>query len=265
MSRAIDQLEGRNVVMEALRRGRRRVRRVFLDERARADDKINGLLELARRKGVPVSTVPRQELDRRSETGVHNGVIAEADPLEAPTVAALLDQLFAEGKQPFVVLVDEVQYEHNLGAILRSALGAGVHAVVVPVVRGKGLTPVVQRVAMGAAEEVPLIREGLSSALAALRRAGVPVVGADMDGRPVWDVRMDGALALVLGGEDKGLSPALRDRCDAIAAVPLQGELESLNVSVTAGVMLFEKVRQDRVAAARAAARAATPPPSALP
>lgn len=267
MGRAsFDQLEGRNVVTEALRRGRRRVRRILLDERARSEGKVGDILELAKSKGVPVSTVPRQELDRRSETGVHNGIIAEADPLETPTVAALLDQLFDAGKLPFVVLVDEVQYEHNLGAILRSALGAGVHAVVVPVVRGKGLTPVVQRVAMGAAEEVPLIREGLSSALATLRRAGVRIVGADMDGAAVWDTRLEGAIALVFGGEDKGLSPPLRDRCDAIASVPLQGDLESLNVSVTAGVMLFEKVRQDHAAAAKqATAGSATASRRALP
>ena len=118
--------------------------------------------------------------------------------------------------------------------------------MVVPVRRGKGVTAVVQRVAMGAAEEVPVVREGLSSALATLRRAGVRVVGADMDGRPCWSVPMTGPLAVVLGGEDKGLSPTLRERCDDIVSVPLQGGLESLNVSVTAGVLLFEKVRQER-------------------
>ena len=252
-----DQLEGRNVVFEALKRGRRRVIRVLIDDHARAGGKVDDILALAAAAGVPVIPTPRQELDRRSETGVHNGIIAEAHPLEVPTVAQLLDDLARRGEYPFLALVDEVQYEHNLGAIMRSALGAGVHAVIVPVRRGKGLTPVVQRVAMGAAEEVPLIREGLLSAVATLRRAGVRLIGADMDGAPCWETRMDGPLAIVLGGEDKGLSPPLRDRCDAIVAVPLAGGLESLNVSVTAGVLLFEKVRQDRVAAS-ASRRAAT-------
>ena len=135
---------------------------------------------------------------------------------------------------------------HSSTPQCRSALGAGVHGVIVPVRRGKGLTAVVQRVAMGGAEEVPLIREGLSSALATLKRAGIRVVGADMDGEPCWDVSMTGSLALVLGGEDKGLSPTLRERCDAIARVPIGGDLDSLNVSVTAAVLMFEKVRQDR-------------------
>ncbi len=246
----LEQLEGRNVVLEALRRKRRPVRRVYLDERAKPDPKVDEIRQLCEAARVPLILVPREALDERSQTGVHNGVIAEAVPRQTPTVAGLLDELFAAGKDPFLILVDEVQYEHNLGAILRSALGAGAQAVVVPVVRGKGLTPVVHRVAMGGAEEVLFIREGLSSALAALRRAGVRVVGADMDGRPCWEIPMRGPLAIVLGGEDKGLSPTLRERCDAIAAVPLEGGLDSLNVSVTAAILLFEKVRQERLPSA---------------
>jgi 23S rRNA (guanosine2251-2'-O)-methyltransferase len=180
---------------------------------------------------------------------VHNGVIAWAEPLYSPSLSEVLDDLAVRGESPFIVLVDEVNYEHNLGAVLRSAMGAGVHAVVVPVRRGKGLTAVVQRVAMGGAEEVPLVREGLSSALATLRRQGIRVVGADMGGKSFWDVPMIGALALVLGGEHKGLSETLKKRCDAIVAVPLAGDLDSLNVSVTAGILLFERVRQESIAA----------------
>lgn len=232
-----DRLEGRNVVLEALVRARRPVRRVWLDAGARPDEKVARILELA---GDRVVRVDRPLLDRMSVTGVHNGVIAEADPFPDLTVRELLDA----HRDPFLVLVDEVQYEHNLGAVLRSALGAGVHGVVVPVQRGKGLTPVVHRVSMGGAEAVPLVREGISSALADIRRAGVTVIGADMDGVPYWEVDMTGPLAIVLGGEDKGLTPPVRKRCDAIVSVPLQGGLESLNVSVTAGILLFERTRQ---------------------
>ena len=242
----LDQLEGRNVVLEALRRGRRPVRRLQIDERARPDEKIDEILSLAKQARVPIEAVPREVLDRVSETGVHNGVIAWAEPHEPHTVSSLLSELEQAGADPFLVLVDELSYEHNLGAILRSAMGAGVHGVVVPVRRGKGLTPVAHRVAMGAAEEIPLIREGLSSALATLRRAGIRIVGADMDGEAMWDVPLAGPIALVLGGESKGLSPTLRERCDAVAAVPLLGGLESLNVSVTAALLMFEKVRQER-------------------
>lgn len=237
---ATDQLEGRNVVLEALVRGRRRVLEVALDERAKPDAKVTAILEEARRRGVKVRRVPRQQLDRRSQTGTHNGVIAMAEPLPQLTVKSLLDEV----PSPFVVAVDEVQYEHNVGAILRSCLGAGVDAMVVPVKRGRGLSPVVQRVAMGGAEAVPLIREGISSALSTARRAGLIVVGADQGGTPYWDLDLTGPMVLVLGGEDKGLSPALRKKCNAIASIPLKGDLDSLNVSVAAGILLFERQRQ---------------------
>ena len=233
------------MVLEALTRGRRRVHRVHLDERARPHPKLDAILQAAEAQGVPVLRVGRDQLDATSVTGVHNGIIADADGLPVNSVKGVLSGCLERGEDPFFVLVDEVNYEHNLGAILRSALGAGVHAVVVPTRRGKGVTPVVQRVAMGGAEEVDVVREGLSSALATLRRAGVRIVGADMDGRPAWDVPLQGPLAVVLGGEDKGLSGTLRSRCDAIVSVPLRRGLDSLNVSVTAGVILFEKVRQD--------------------
>jgi 23S rRNA (guanosine2251-2'-O)-methyltransferase len=224
-------------VLDALERGRRAVLRVWLDSGARNDPKIDAILA---RAGDRVQRVDRVLLDRMSVTGVHNGVIAEAEPFPELRVKDVLEA----HAEPFVVLVDEVQYEHNLGAILRSALGAGVDAVVVPVQRGKGLTPVVHRVSMGGAEAVPLVREGISSALADLKRAGVTIVGADMDGVPPWEVDLTGPVAIVLGGEDKGLTDPVRKRCDHIVGVPLAGNLESLNVSVTAAILLFERVRQ---------------------
>lgn len=246
--RGEDQLEGRNLVIEALRRQKRRVIKVLLDERAKRNPKVDQLLSLVEERGVALSRLPRHRLDQLSETGVHNGVIAFAESLPEFTVRQRLEMIIDRGAYPFFVLADELNYEHNLGAILRSAMGAGVHAVVVPVRRGKGVTPVVQRVAMGGAEEVPVIREGISSSLATLRRAGVRILGADMDGEPYWDVPMTGPIAMVFGGENKGLTPTVRKKCDVIVGVPLMNDLESLNVSVTAGVLMFEKCRQEVVA-----------------
>ncbi|MDP2311575.1 MAG: TrmH family RNA methyltransferase [Pseudomonadota bacterium] len=231
-----DRLEGRNVVYEALVRGRRTVRTIWLDIGARSDDKVDQILALG---GDKVQRVERTLLDRMSLTGVHNGVIAEADEMVEPTVRQLLG-----APEPFLVLVDEVQYEHNLGAVLRSALGAGVDGVIIPTQRGKGLTPIVQRVSMGGAEAVPVVRAGISASLAEIQRAGVRVIGADMNGVAPWDLDLTGPIAFVLGGEDKGLTAPVRKRCDAIAGIPLQGNLQSLNVSVTAGILLFERVRQ---------------------
>lgn len=244
--KGMDQLEGRNVVYEALTRGARPVTRIMMDERTRPHPKIERILEVASAQGVQILRGPRDRLDEWSLTGVHNGIIAEAEPLPDWTVTARLNACIDAGQDPFFVLVDEVNYEHNLGAILRSAMGAGVHAVVIPTRRGKGVTPVVQRVAMGGAEAVPVIREAIPASMKVLRRAGVRIVGADMGGQTMWDVPMSGPLAIVLGGEDKGVTHTVRDRCDAIVSVPLAHGLDSLNVSVTAGILMYEKVRQSR-------------------
>lgn len=244
--KGFDQLEGRNIVLEALERETRPVLRIVLDERTKPHPKINRIVDLANKRGIPVYEAAREKLDLASITGVHNGVLAEAEQLPGWTITARLNDCLERGVDPFFVLVDEVNYEHNLGAILRSAMGAGVHGVVIPTRRGKGLTAVVQRVAMGGAEAVPVIREGIPASLKVLRRAGVRIVGADMDGEALWDVPMCGPLAIVLGGEDKGVTHTIRDRCDAIVSVPLAHGLDSLNVSVTAGILMYEKVRQSR-------------------
>ncbi len=240
----MDRLEGRNVVLEALVRKRRPVKVIWLDRQARPDKKLSRILDLARQQGVRVERVARQEIDRRARGDVHNGILADARPLEGSSVLGVVDRAFACGETPFVALADEVQYEHNLGAILRSGLGAGLHGLIVPTRRGAGLSPVVARVAMGAAEEIPIVREGLFSALKKLKRQGLKVVGADMSGTAPWDVDLTGPVAIVLGGESKGLTPTLRQRCDEVVGVPLSGGLESLNVSVTAGILFFERVRQ---------------------
>jgi 23S rRNA (guanosine2251-2'-O)-methyltransferase len=241
----MEQLEGRNPVIECLRRNRRRVVRVWIDVGAKPDDRIREIIALAASQGVAVQRLERGRLDKMAAGRVHNGVIAEAEDLPSYTTANILDAAFDARKDPFVVLVDEVSYEHNLGAILRSGLGFGVDAVIVPTRRGAGLSPVVQRVSMGASEAVPLVREGLYSALKPIKKAGIRVIGADMGGTPLGELDLRGPLALVLGGEGEGLGAELRSRCDAIVSIPLAGELESLNVSVAAAILMYEKRRQE--------------------
>lgn len=240
-----DQLEGRNPIWECLSRGKRRVHRIWLDEGARVDDKIGRILELAESQGVRVERVPRHQLDKRADGRVHNGIIAAADSLPSYTTLQLLNQVFDAGRVPFFVLADEVNYEHNLGAILRSSMGFGVDGLIVPTRRGATVSEVVQRVSMGAAEEIPVVHEGISAALKPLSKAGVTIVGADMGGEPLGQANLKGAIALVMGGEGKGLSPTLRKKCDKVVSIPLRGGLESLNVSVAAALIMYEKRRQD--------------------
>jgi len=240
-----EQLEGRNPVVEALRRQRRRVVRVLIDVGARPDPRIAEIERLAAEVGAKVERVERRQLDRLADGRVHQGVIADAEAMPQLTMRQVMDEVYEAGRDPFFVLADEVVYEHNLGAILRSCLGFGVDALVLPTRRGAGVGPVVQRVAMGAAEVVPVVNEGLSSALKPIRDAGIRVIGADAGGAPVGSVDLRGPLALVLGGEGKGLSDTLRKRCDVVVSIPLAGALESLNVSVAGAVLMYEKRRQD--------------------
>ncbi len=241
----MDQVEGRNPVLECLVRGKRAVHRVWLDRGAKADRRISRIVELAERRSVLVERVDRRRLDNLAQGRVHNGVIASVDPIESWSVTALVDHIFATGADPFLLVADGLAYEHNLGAMLRSALGFGVNGVVLPTRKGATLSPVVQRVAMGAVEELPVAREGLYSALKVLKRVGIPTVGADMGGQPLGQARLEGPLALVLGEEGRGLTSQLRDRCDRVVSIPLRHGLESLNVSVAAAVLMYEKRRQD--------------------
>lgn len=245
----LDQLEGRNPVVEALARGRRRVVRIWIDQRAGSDPRLDRIAALASAQGVPILPKPRASLDEKSEGRVHNGVVAWAESLPQLTVAQLLDRIFERGEFPFVLLCAELAYEHNLGAILRSALGFGAQGVIVPTRRGAALSPVVQRVAMGAAEEVPVVRESFHSAAKHLQKAGVPLVAADQGGEPVERADLTGPIALVMGGEGAGLSSSQRSRCDRVVTIPLHGGLESLNVSVAAAVLMYEKRRQDQIRA----------------
>ncbi len=219
--------------------------RIWLDRGAKPEPRLLQMETLAAEKGVRVERVDRQKLDKMANDRVHNGVIAEVEDLPSYTTAILLDELFLADIDPFLVMIDEVSYEHNLGAVLRSGMGFGVNGVVVPTRRGAGLSPVVQRVSMGAAEVVPVIREGLYSALKPIKKAGVRVVGADMGGTPLGEIDLRGPLVILLGGEGEGLGPELRQRCDQVVSIPLASELESLNVSVAAAVLMYEKRRQD--------------------
>ena len=238
-------LEGRNPVVECLQRQSRRVFRVWMDRGAKPEPRLERIVTLAGQRDIPLEYVERRRLDALADGRVHNGVIAEVEPLAMWSTSTLLDPDHLAGRDPFLLLTDGLQYEHNLGAVLRTALGFGVTGFVVPTRRGADLSPVVARVSMGAIEEVPIAREGLFSSLKLIQRAGIPIVGADGRGEPVHELDLTGPLALVMGEEGRGLSSKLKERCDRLVSIPLGGTLESLNVSVAAGILMYEKRRQD--------------------
>jgi 23S rRNA (guanosine2251-2'-O)-methyltransferase len=175
---------------------------------------------------------------------LHNGVIAKVDPLSIWSMSALLRKLNGQEGDPFLLLADTIAYEQNLGAILRTGLGFGLDGLVIPTRRGAPVSSVAQRVAMGGAEEVHIVKEGLLSAMKQISREGIPIIGADGRGEPVTEVDLTGPLALVVGSEGSGMSSKVRERCDRLVAIPTMGDLESFNVSVATAIVMYERMRQ---------------------
>lgn len=218
----------------------------LLVESGHDDRRIKALVERARECGVEVHSRPREFLDKATGGLRHQGVIARYRRGEALTEADL-ERLVAEaGRDALFLVLDGVQDPHNLGACLRSARAAGATAVIVPKDRAVGITPVVRAASAGAADRVPLVRAtNLVRTLEALKTAGVWVTGlAGEASNSLYSIDLSGPVALVVGGESDGLRRLTRDTCDHLAAIPMAGDVESLNVSVATGIALFEVLRQ---------------------
>lgn len=216
-------------------------------EARRHDRRIREILQLAREAKLRVSQVSRQELDALAPGANHQGVVARTQAPAALDEAALKGLIQGLDEAPFLLVLDGVQDPHNLGACLRSADAAGVHAVIAPKDRSVGLGPTVCKVASGAAETVPFVQvTNLARTLRWLRdEAGVWLVGTAGDaGSSLFEADLKGPLALIMGGEEKGLRRLTREACDLLVRLPMAGTVESLNVSVAAGIALFEAVRQ---------------------
>lgn len=234
-------LEGRNVVFEAVKR-KRKIFEIYIESNAKGD-RIDEVRSLAKAFSVKVTHVERSFLDKISKTDSHQGVIALAEPLKTYTIS----QVLKEVENPFIIVVMEVLYEHNLGAILRTAAASGVDAVVVAPSKNGALTAVVERVSMGASNAVRVCEESIQSALSVIKREGIKIVGVEISGtKDYFDEDLTGSLALVLGGEDESLSLPVAKKCDIVVRMPMKNDIQSLNLSVSAGVLMFEKVRQER-------------------
>jgi 23S rRNA (guanosine2251-2'-O)-methyltransferase len=221
-------------------------------ERRRRDRRLAEIAELAQAAGVRIRQVERDEIERVARGLNHQGAVAfvrtpatrgEGD------LATLLDGLAAP---PFLLLLDEVQDPHNLGACLRSADAAGVHAVIAPRDNAVGLTPVVCKVASGAAETVPYVQvTNLARTMGGLKDRGIWLIGTAGEAETdLFGVDLAGSLGLVMGGEGKGLRRLTRERCDLLVRLPMLGTVESLNISVATGICLYEALRQRRAAPA---------------
>ncbi len=236
---------GIHAVRVLLLRSPARVRRVLLAG-GRDAGRLGEIRALAERAGVQVTAADAALLDKLAEGVRHQGVVAEIAPRVGDPETQLEEALEAAPDPPLLLVLDGVQDPHNLGACLRSADAAGAAAVIVPRDRAAGLTPVVRKVAAGAAETVPLVAVvNLARTLRGLKERGVWLVGTDdAADRTLYETDLAGPLALVMGSEGEGLRRLTRECCDQLVSIPMAGAVESLNVSVATGVVLFEAVRQ---------------------
>ena len=240
-----NRIEGRNAVLEALRSGRS-VDKLFVQADLH-DGVVSSIVRLAREAGTVVSYVPKNRLDMMSETGSHQGVIAEAAAVDYVEVEDILKRAEEKGEKPFIFLLDDIEDPHNLGAIIRTANLAGAHGVIITRHHSVGLTAVVAKASAGAVNYTPVARvTNLAAVIDELKQKGIWFVCAAMDGTPMYDVDMTGAVGIVIGNEGSGVSRLVREKCDYTASIPMKGDIDSLNASVAAGVLAFEVVRQRR-------------------
>ncbi|MGD8546441.1 MAG: 23S rRNA (guanosine(2251)-2'-O)-methyltransferase RlmB [Thiohalophilus sp.] len=236
---------GLHAVEAAVRRDHAHLEKIYL-EQGRRDERARQLEAQVRAAGLPLERVKRQQLDELTGGQRHQGVAALAS-LPGPGDERSLTQIL-EGLRvpPFLLILDGVQDPHNLGACLRTADAAGIHAVIAPKDRACGLTSTVRKVASGAAESVPFIQvTNLARTLRELRERGIWLVGTDLDTeQSLYDADLTGPLALVMGAEEKGLRRLTRETCDSLVKLPMAGTVQSLNVSVSAGICLYEALRQ---------------------
>ncbi len=236
-------IAGRQPVLEALRSGRE-INRLLIAKGQRKGT-IRQILALANKRGVLIQEVDRQVLDRLSEIDNHQGVLAQLAEVEYLSLEELLAREKTEGWAPLLVLLDGIQDPHNLGSIIRSADAAGAHGVIIPERRAAGVTAAAMKASAGAANYLPVCRVvNLVAAMESLKEAGFWIAGADMEGQVCFKQDLTGPLALVIGGEGKGLSRLVREKCDFLTSIPMRGRINSLNASVAAAVLLFEVLRQ---------------------
>ena len=236
-------IEGRNAVIEAFRAGRTIDRLYILD--GCKDGPVMTIKREAAKAGTPIKYVSRQRLDQMSETGRHQGVIAHAAAYEYAELDDILDNARKKGEDPFIFLLDNIEDPHNLGAIIRTANLAGAHGVIIPKRRATGLTPTAVKASAGAVSFTPVARvNNLSQTIEALKKEGIWFVCADMNGELMYRLNLKGPIGVVIGNEGEGVGRLVREKCDFTAAIPVRGEIDSLNASVAAGVLAYEIVRQ---------------------
>lgn len=236
-------IEGRNAVLEAFRAGKT-IDKLFVLEGCK-DGPVQSILREAKKYDTIVNFVSKDRLDNLSETGKHQGVIAQAAAFDYSEVSDILNIAKEKGEAPFIFILDGIEDPYNLGAIIRTANMAGAHGVIIPKRRAAGLTATAVKASAGALNYVPVAKvTNIVAVIEELKEQGIWFACADMDGDVMYNVNLTGPIGLVVGNEGKGVSRLVREHCDYVATIPTKGNIDSLNASVAAGVLAFEIVRQ---------------------
>ena len=238
-----EQIEGRNAVLEAFRSGKC-VDKLFILDGCQ-DGPVRTIAREARKTDTIINYVSKERLDQLSETRAHQGVIAQVAAYEYSTVDEILARAEEKGEAQFLILLDNVEDQHNLGAIIRTANLAGAHGVIIPKRRAVGLTSTVAKTSAGAINYTPVAKvTNIVRTIEELKEKGIWFVCADMGGEIMYDLDLTGPMGLVIGNEGEGVSRLVREACDFTASIPMKGDIDSLNASVAAGVLAYEIVRQ---------------------
>ena len=236
-------IEGRNAVIEAFRSGKPIDKLFVLD--GCQDGPIRTIVREAKKHDTILKFVTKERLDQLSGTKKHQGVIAYAAAYEYSEVEDIFTLAEKKGEDPFIILLDNIEDPHNLGAIIRTANLAGAHGVIIPKHRAVGLTATVAKTSAGALNYTPVAKvTNLAKTMEELKERGLWFVCADMGGESMYRLNLTGPIGLVIGNEGEGVSRLVREKCDFIASIPMKGDIDSLNASVAAGVLAYEIVRQ---------------------
>lgn len=234
-----DIIAGRNPVMEAIRSGRS-IESILIAKGERSGSVV-AIIAKAKQKNIPVKDVDSKKLDFLAKGVNHQGIVAQCAVKEYSTLEDIFALAEEREESPFIIVLDKIEDPHNLGAIIRTAECAGAHGVIIPERRSAGLSYTVEKTSAGALEYMPVVRvKNISAVLQKLKDKGIWVYGADMDGEHYKKVNFDGAVALVIGNEGKGISPLVAKDCDVIVSLPMKGKINSLNASVAAGILMYE-------------------------
>lgn len=234
---------GRNVVLEALK-GDREIDKLLI-QKGNKEGSIFKIIALAKTKGIVMQEVQKVKLDELTHQAKHQGVVCLAAAGTYCTIEEIIEEAKDKGEAPFVLLLDNIEDPHNLGAIIRSAHNAGVHGIIIPKRRSVGLNGTVAKASAGATEYMKVAKvSNLVQAIQKLKEYGLWIACADMDGKVLYEENLTGPIGIVIGSEGEGVSKLTKEQCDYIVSIPMYGKVTSLNASVAASLIVYEVVRQ---------------------